>query len=608
MCGIVGGVDRLGDQLRRASVELLKHRGPNHQDLKVLDSISDRKVWFGHSRLAVLDTRAVANQPMFSQDRRFCLIFNGEIYNYRQLANDYLRGYSFLTTGDTEVLLALWEKFGQKSLNLIRGIFAFAIYDFELKKVILARDHIGVKPLYYAIRKNGDFSFSSDASLIDAQVSEDEVNSNFIASYLWYRYLPGEKSFFPGVDRLPAGSILERDSEGIIRIIRYWSPVVKEEKFSLLEASETLGHILKNVVSEQLIADVQVGIFLSGGLDSSLITAYANSNQSSPINTFSIQFDEKRFDESQFAADLSREFKIKHHSILFSGGVSEWLPKVAKFVDEPLADPALLPFYALSSQARSVVTVALSGDGADELFGGYKEYRVDPLVKWLRLLPCSLLPYLFPHISRSNLIRLERVVRTRDRDHWPEWTGVGSFELAGELAGCLPLFRPAENPTRQQRLTHDLESSLQHRMLMKVDKMSMAHGLEVRVPYLDLQVVNFALSIPINLKVGVLSDKRVLRKTAAHVLPVGVSRRRKRGFNVPIATWLQTIDRDYCNDTINCDASILNGVIDQRSISRIILEHEEGKYDHSTIIFALLVLAEWKKARQERRNILKSWQ
>jgi asparagine synthase (glutamine-hydrolysing) len=603
MCGIIGGVDRLSSEARSRSVDLLKHRGPDHQEFVVLDHLHGREVWLGHARLAVMDTRAVANQPMFTKDRRYCVIFNGEIYNFKKLAEEHLRDYTFLTSGDTEVLVALWEKHGPRCLELLRGIFAFAVYDSREKKLTICRDHLGIKPLYYSVRGNGDFVFASEAAVLDAQAGGGSVDPAMVAGYLWYRYVPGEVSFYQGITRLPPGTLLERHADGSIKVTRYWAPVIQVRARSFPAATEELDSILQEAVAEQLVADVPVGIFLSGGVDSSLITAYANLWRKSPIDTFSIQFAEREFDESGFAAELSRGFNIKHHTIRFNGGISAWLPQVAEFVDEPLADPAVMPFYALSAYARTVVTVALSGDGADELFGGYKEYRADPLIPWLRLVPGAGYPVFSRLMSEHKAQRLHRVLHTRGRDHWPEWTGAVSYEMAEELAGCAPLSQPPGNRSRQQRLLEDLQTSLPNRMLMKVDKMSMAHGLEVRVPYLDPKVVDFALSLPIEHKVKFLSDKRVLRAAAARRLPRDASQRRKHGFNLPIAAWLRTSDRSYCRATLLGSGSALHGIVSGKALENMISEHEVGKADHSLPLFALLMLSECINVRKRRAQL-----
>lgn len=603
MCGIIGGIDHLSSEARCRSVDLLKHRGPDHQEVVVLDHLYGHNVWFGHARLAVMDTSAVANQPMFTKDRRYCVVFNGEIYNYRKLAEEHLRGYMFLTSGDTEVVVAMWEKCGPRCLDLLHGIFAFAVYDSLEKKLTICRDHLGIKPLYYSVRGKGSFAFASEAAVLDAQAGGGSIDPSMVAGYLWYRYIPGEASFYQGITRLPPGTLLERHEDGSIKVIRYWEPVIRERARTFSAAKEELDSILKDVVTEQLVADVPVGIFLSGGLDSSLITAYANLLRKSPIDTFSIQFAEKEFDESGLAAELSRGFRIEHHTIRFTGGISTWLPRVAEFVDEPLADPALMPFYALSAYARTMVTVALSGDGADELFGGYKEYRADPVIPWLRLFPGAGYHMFAQFMSEHKAQRLDRVLRTRGRDHWPEWTGAASYELSSELAGFAPVSQPPGKRSRQQRLLEDLQSSLPNRMLMKVDKMSMAHGLEVRVPYLDPKVIEFALSLPIEYKVKFLSDKRVLRAAADRRLPRDASRRRKQGFNLPIAAWLRSSDRQYCRDTLLGPGSALHGIVDGKAVERVVSDHEAGKADHSLPMFALLMLAECINARKRRAQL-----
>jgi len=256
----------------------------------------------------------------------------------------------------------------------------------------------------------------------------------------------------------------------------------------------------------------------------------------------------------------------------------------------------------LSAYARSMVTVALSGDGADELFGGYKEYRADPIVPLLRLLPDASHAVFSKLLSEQKAHRLERVLRSRGRDHWPEWTGVTSYELASELAGCEPATQVPGRRSRQERLLEDLQSSLPNRMLMKVDKMSMAHGLEVRVPYLDTKVVDFALSLPIGHKVTLFSDKRVLRAAADRRLPRDASRRRKLGFNLPISVWLRSSDRSYCRESLLGAGSSLQGVVDCKMIEQLVTDHESKTSDHSLLLFALLMLAESIKARKQRAS------
>lgn len=593
MCGIWGGRGFSVLSQEKAFADLLSHRGPDFQAVEQIGEVPDRSVWLGHTRLSVIDTRAVANQPMWSRDRGHCIAFNGEIYNYRELRQRYCSEYPFLSDGDTEVLLVLWQRLGPECLKLLKGMFAFAIHDVFKGETYLCRDHLGIKPLYYVRGEDGNFAFASEVSVLQVVGLGGDVRPEALAEYFYRRYVPGAETIFGGVMRLPPASFVKCTETAILDPLTYWRPPPVENGGPGRDLVDELDVLLSAAVTSQLIADVPLGVFLSGGIDSSLIAAIAVRKLGKPVDTFSISFDDPEFDESEAALAVADYLGARHHKIQFKGTLKDWLPAVAAKIDEPLADPAALPFYLLCHFARERVVVALSGDGADELFAGYKQYRFEPFVPWLRpLAPAIKRAFNFLGWSERR-DRLMRVLGTRGRDHWAEWTGALSFDLSERLTKRPILKERSRSLTLAERLNEDLQGPLVDRMLMKVDKMSMAHSLEVRVPFLDQQVVDFACRLDPKFKVSPSGDKLVLRRLARRYLPPPVVQRRKHGFNLPVSSWLRGPDTDFCREILLVPNTPLRRWLDMDLVKKLAAAHFSGEADHGLALYAMLLLSLW---------------
>jgi asparagine synthase (glutamine-hydrolysing) len=591
MCGIWGGREVNMNTLDLS--DLLTHRGPDHQAMETV-SAAGPPVTFGHTRLKVIDLRDVANQPMRSRDGRWILIFNGEIYNYRELRRQYCQDYPFVSDGDTEVLVALWHRFGTECLGKLRGMFAFALHDRNTGATFLCRDQLGIKPLYY-VAKGSAFAFASEMTALSRLELGGGIRPEGVAEYLYRRYVPGEDTLLEGIRRVPAGHYVLCGASGPSEPKRYWTPPPVEARWNADDARNELDRRIVEAVKLQLRADVPIGVFLSGGLDSSLLSALMVREAAGKVDSFSISFDDPAMDESDAALFVANRLGTRHHRIDFTGTLKDWLPRIARSVDEPLADPALLPVYLLSQFARTRVVVALSGDGADELFGGYKQYRYDPLIPYFKAF-APLFRVAFSLTGwNERRERLVRVLSSRQDDHWPEWSGAFSFEDAERLSRARLATRN-DATDLPGRLRIEIADSLVNRMLMKTDKMSMAHALEVRVPYLDQEVVDLAFRLPPGFKVNVWRDKILFRQVAERYLPSKTAFRRKHGFNLPISRWLRGQDRDFCQAVLLGRNGKFSALIDRAFVQRLIDEHVRAVHDHGLGLFALMQLSLWLDA------------
>lgn len=606
MCGIWGGSRYKQLDETQLFSRLLAHRGPDHQGAEVLYiDKTGNKLWFGHTRLSVIDTRAVANQPMWSADKQLCIVFNGEIYNFKELRKQYCQDYQFISDSDTEVILALWKRLGPDCLRMFRGIFAFALYDSSSKITYLCRDPLGVKPLYYATSSTGAFAFASEAIALSVMGIGGEIRPEALAEYFYHRYVPGDETIFRGIKRVPPGCYLTVACTGEVACKCYWELPHTADKMSSAEAEGKLDVLLNEAVKSQLVADVPLGIFLSGGIDSSLIASMAVRMLNTTVDTFSVGFEDPHCDETGAAQLVASYLGTKHHQLMFTGSLKDWLPQIIHRLDEPLADPAMIPMYVLSQFARQKVVVALSGDGADELFAGYKQYRLEPMVPLMRKV--RPLIYALFRVSGWNerRDRLMRVLDSRKSDHWPEWTGAVSLDLSSGLTRVKYEGEPIHDVSLAERLLEDIKGPLVDRMLMKVDKMSMAHSLEVRVPFLDPKVVDFACRLDVRQKVKLTGDKLILREVAKKYLPPSIVERRKHGFNLPISVWLRGADADFCDDVLFGSRAVLNDWLDIDVVKRLVSEHTNRQSDHGLAIYSLIVLSLWlTEYSNQKRSIV----
>ncbi len=577
MCGItgifafnlVGKVHKI--QVTNATRALQK-RGPDHQDIHL-----DEWVALGHRRLSIIDTREVANQPMWDASKRYCIIFNGEIFNYRELRQQLAnKGFTFRTESDTEVLLQLYISEKEQCLPMLNGFFAFCIYDREAQTLFLARDRFGIKPLLYAF-DDDKFLFASEMKALLQYGIEKQLDYSSLYTYLQLNYITGPHTIFAGVKKLPPGhyAVVERQS---LRIEKYYDIPFDAEQaegnsISYEQAKEKLKSLLEASVQRRLVADVPLGAFLSGGIDSSVVTALA-SRHKPDLHTFSIGYrDEKFFDETRYAQLVAKKFNTQHTAFsLTNADLYAHVHNILDYLDEPFADSSAIAVYILSKETRKHATVALSGDGADELVSGYNKhaahYRllhrgakenlalgIAPLVK--RLPQSRNNP--FSNTVRQ-LARLHEGAALPAADRYWRWASLATKDQALQLLH--PDLRVnhflrdfvsrrkeiLQSIPEKENINHillaDMKLVLPNDMLTKVDLMSMANSLEVRVPFLDYEVVNFVFSLPESFKINSTLRKRILQDAFRDVLPAELYNRPKKGFEVPLLKWLRTEMRD----------------------------------------------------------------
>jgi asparagine synthase (glutamine-hydrolysing) len=619
MCGICGVVSLRGQGVETSVLarmnDTLVHRGPDSEGLFV-----DGAVGLAARRLAIIDL-AGGDQPIANEDGSITLVQNGEIYNYRDLRRELENGgHRFATRSDTEVLVHLYEEHGLHFVRRLRGMFAIALWDSAKRRLVLARDPFGIKPLYYRVQR--DFlSFASElkALLVQPGISR-EIDLDALEAFLAFSFVPAPLSIFREVRKLEPGSLLIWNQQaGVdIRIERYAKPMpvpadrVRSENEAIL--ADELRSRLRESVRAHLIADVPVGVLLSGGLDSATLAALAAEESAERISTFTIGFEEQGFDERKLARLVARRFDTDHQELVLRPEAAELLPELSATFDEPFADASAIPTYFVSRLAGGHVKVALSGEGGDEFFGGYNYYVGHLLAPRLRPIAGLLRPFIerLPvssgqastmewrakrFISGIELSPLER--------HYA-WKTVFSPE---ERAAIIePDRRGTSDPVTLLRLRHtesedaeelarlmdlDLSVFLVDDMLVKTDRASMAHSLEVRVPLLDRSVAELALALPSRMNVRGLRKKRLLRRAAEPLVPAEILQGNKRGFSIPLAAWLQRDLEPLTREVLSQENVRRQGFFRPEAVAGLISDHAAGRADQSRKIWALLVFSVW---------------
>jgi asparagine synthase (glutamine-hydrolysing) len=614
MCGICGIATARGaaspDQLAAMSRTLV-HRGPDSDGVFV-----DGPAGLAARRLAIIDL-ATGDQPIGNEDGRITVVQNGEIYNYRELRDELEHaGHRFSTSGDTEVLVHLYEEHGAAFAERLRGMFAIALWDAQRSRLVLARDPYGIKPLYYRERAD-ELAFASELRALP----RGEIDLDALEAFLAFNSVPGPLTIFRDVRKLPPGHVLTWES-GRSELIRYARPapadaaeVRGEDEAELVEE---LRARMRDSVRAHLVSDVPVGVLLSGGIDSSLLAALAAQEASEPLRTFSIGFEERSFDELADARLVAERYGTEHRELVLRPDAALLLPALAEAFDEPFADSSALPTYLVSQLAAEDVKVALSGEGGDELFGGYYTYAADLLAErtgWAA-------PFLRPLVERlpsssaraSFDYKAKRFVRAAhlpplERHHgWKEiFSPAARAELTGRGNGWDPVdllrarFAETEGADLLARLQDvDLGTYLVDDLLVKTDRASMAHSLEARVPFLDPVVTNFALSLPTRHKVRGLRKKVLLRKAAAPLVPPELLGRRKRGFSIPAAAWLRGELEPFARDTLSPETLRRQGFFRPEVVTRLLDDHVAGREDLSRQLWGLLSFTLWHERHVER--------
>jgi len=614
MCGICGIAASAGapslDRLEAMSAALV-HRGPDSSG-----EYTDGPVALAARRLAIIDL-AGGDQPIANEDGTCVVVQNGEIYNYPELRRELERdGHSFRTDSDTEALVHLYEQHGTGFARRLRGMFAVAIWDARARRLVLARDRYGIKPLYYR-HDAGELSFASELRALP----RGEIDLDALEAFLAFNSIPAPYSIFRDVRKLPAGHLLVWE-DGRIELERFARPapvqIAELRRDDEAELIEELRARLRESVRAHLLADVPVGVLLSGGVDSAALAALAAEETTGPIHTFTIGFSERSFDERADARLVAERYGTNHHELLVQPDPTLLLPTLADVFDEPFADSSALPTYLVSQLAAEHVKVALSGEGGDELFGGYYTYAADlladrlaPLARiarpFVERLPASTAKASFDYKAK----RFVRAAHLPPLERHHGWKEIFSADARAELTGRRSAFDPvdvyrarydetegADGLARLQDI--DLGVYLVDDLLVKTDRASMAHSLEARVPFLDDGVAGFALGLPPEQKVRGLSKKVLLRKAVEPLVPHEIVHGRKRGFSIPAARWLRGELEPFARETLSAATLGRQGFFEPAAVARVLDEHVAGREDRSRRIWGLLAFTLWYERHVEQ--------
>ncbi len=594
---------------------LLDHRGPDNQHF-----ISEEHLGMAHARLSIIDLSAQSNQPFYSSDKRYVIVYNGEIFNYKELRHELKeKGHAFHTEGDVEVLLALYKEFGKDCPNKIQGFFAFCIYDRDKKIFFGARDRFGVKPFYYYANEDL-FACASEMRALKHLTENKTIDKSALFAYLQLTYVPEETSILSGIKKLQPGSSIHIAS-GKIEIEKYYTINIPTSYTAPTDPEKKFLSLLEKAVEARMVSDVPVGSFLSGGIDSSVITALA-SQKNKELQTFSVGFKgNSHFDESTYAEIVAKKYKTKHHAFYFTKEEAE--NEVENFfnsIDEPFADSSAFNVYVLSKKTKAHVKVVLSGDGADELFAGYNKHRAEWMIrnqrtKTLLLKNSGALAKLVPTSRNSKLsnkarqlARFSTGAKLPAGERYWRWASFYEEKKAAQLLHLNAAEKKKFNELKQHYtdpisedynslLLADVGLVLPSDMLVKVDRMSMAHGLEVRNPFLDHRLVEFAFSLSANYKIDGRTQKKIIKESCAHLLPEEILHRKKHGFETPVQQWLKGVLRKKVDELLlDKDFIRHQHLFDHEEVKKCVkkaLGNDPG--DTTAVVWALLVFNHWYK-------------
>jgi asparagine synthase (glutamine-hydrolysing) len=612
MCGIAGFIGKGDFNTGIKMINEINYRGPDFSDVYFHNDIC-----LAHSRLSIIDVDARSNQPFFSQDKKHVIIFNGEIYNYKVLKNELLNTgkYQFLTESDTEVLLYSYIEYGFSFLKKIDGMFSFAIYDFIKQQLILARDRMGKKPLYYTQCKDRSFVFASELKAILKHPSvERKINIEAINQYLTFDYVPTPNSINSNVYKLEPAQYLVVQNSVIKEKSCYWEHNFEtNHSIKIDNAISELDYHLDLAVRKRLVSDVPLGVFLSGGLDSSSIAYYAQKNSTNVIKSFSIGFEDTSYDEQNYALQVAKFLNTDHNlEVLTPTKTLQLIDEIFPLMDEPFADASIIPTYFLSKFTKRHVTVALGGDGSDEILAGYPTFISDKFISFFNNLPK---PYLNLLLSVSEALpasdknisfdfKLKQFLRGfQSGSNHIHQLWLGSFlpeekerlfrnEIFHELNDKSGLslidnhFNKNINNRVNRLIYYYCQTYLLDDILVKIDRASMYNSLEVRAPFLDKGLVEFANSLPPHFKHNCLSGKYILKKLMKGKLPNDIIYRPKKGFGIPISNWIRNELKPVIQETLTHEDDLFN----HKFINKILSEHHSKKQNHRKLIWNLFVL------------------
>ena len=622
MCGIAGFISKEKsaptaerEHLLDRMCRVITHRGPDEQGTIVKD-----KAALGMRRLSIIDLKS-GQQPIFDCSGNLAIVFNGEIYNYQALKKDLQsRGHRFKTNSDTETIVHAYEEFGADCVSHLRGMFAFAIYDFANESLFLARDRVGKKPLFYSLTERGNFVFGSELKVLleHGEISRS-IDFSALDAYLTFGYVPEEFCIFEGVDKLAPGHFL-LFKNGRIETKKYWDFDYSAASEIKTEAEyiEALREKIREAVRIRLISEVPLGAFLSGGVDSSSIVGMMSQISDAPVKTFSIGFNEDTFNELKFARLAAKHFNTEHHEFIVTPDLVETVDELVWHFDEPFADSSALPTFMVSKMARSFVTVVLSGDGGDELFAGYTRYVTDRKRSGLEKLPRTLrrnllkpLSEALPHGARGREFlyntSLDAVERYIDSiSHFGNLKKQALFSsrlranLNGQLGRAEKLYKQIADSVSSvdavDRLLYlDSKTYLPSDIFTKVDRMTMATSLEARVPLLDHELIEFVQKIPSDLKLKGTQTKYIFKKAMEGIVPREILYREKQGFGVPIKEWINSQLKDRIHDILSERKTQGRGYFDPKYIKILLDEHTAKRRDHSHSLWILWMLELWHR-------------
>ena len=618
MCGICGIVNfdrsRLVDpELIERMTTVLVHRGPDDDGYFV-----EANAGFGHRRLSIIDLGG-GKQPIFNEDQSILIVFNGEIYNYADLTTELTQfGHQFKSRSDTEAIVHAYEQYGDACVDHLRGMFAFAIWDRPRKRLLVARDRLGIKPLYF-YQCDGFLAFASEIkSLLQIPAVSRVVNPDALESYLTLRYVPGPQTMFKGISKLQPGHLLVMDDRGV-RIRKYWD--LEYRTGEAISAEDYLGRfeeLLEESVKLRLVAEVPLGVFLSGGLDSSAILAVMSKLRGRErIKTFSVGYDvpkaqEESVNEFEYARLAAKAFGAEHHEFkLTAEDFRDSLTDLAWYLDEPLANDSCIPLYFIARLARKHITVVLSGEGADEILAGYGIYK--------RMLAIDAAYERFPRLTPWVARKLTSMFPGQTSQRYAHWASVPMEQRYRGVSMGMPaalreqllgrqcgetavdvVFRSCfetvpKKDVLNRMLYADAKIWLPDDLLLKADKMTMANGLELRVPFLDHKLVEYAATLPAGAKLKGSTGKYLLREAMKNVLPKRIINRSKKGFPVPTESWLRGDLKDFVHDKLLASDAACRGYMDSRVIEKIVSAHEQGTENRRQEIWTLLVFELWHK-------------
>jgi len=621
MCGIAGAIAPPSSNVTREPIarmlDALAHRGPDGHGIAEYATAGGQRVLLGHRRLAIIDPEG-GKQPMCDDDAGLAITFNGEIYNFRELRDELEAcGYRFAVHSDTEVLLRAYQHWGERVVERLRGMFAFAIWDARAQRLFLARDRFGEKPLFL-LEVNGGFYFASEIkALLELPFARPGVNLSAVWDFLAYRYVPGPKTLFEGIRKLPPGTSATWQA-GNLTERRYWSPPDGQARGTRREAREDdlLPEFLSkldNAVSTQMVSDVPFGAFLSGGLDSSTIVALMT-RHNSKVKTFSVGFGEGGYSELAYANVVAKHFGTQHHELIVGfDDIVENLPKLVGYRDAPVSEPSDIPIYLLAKEASKSVKMVLTGEGSDEILGGYPKHVFERFAQGWQLIPGYVRHSLIAPLTQSlpyGFRRAKTAVTNLNIEDWREryvrWFGALDHRERDKLSvlrmngravdANVPPFDASPDSTTLRRILYfDQTSWLPDNLLERGDRMTMAASIESRVPFLDHELAQFVSTLPDNCRVKGLRTKWILRQAGRSLIPDAILDRKKVGFRVPVNQWFQGPLKDYLCDHLKGSQSRTRAYYDPQVLDRMLDDHIEGRQNHEKLLWALLNLEIWHR-------------